>query len=311
MLQFGALLVHGDRNVAMVGQAVIPTTRFFADVRKNVREGRFLPAGAPSGSRGIALSSGTARLLGLGLGDQAVVLVQDSDGSPWYLGFTVTGIYTTGVQETDDNTFFISLAEAQSLLDVAHGVSEIRLTLTDPSAASGVRQDLAALFSPEKPFLQTWRDIQGGLVTLINLGNIYSTVIDIIIAVVAATVITSSILMTIFERISTFGTLRAIGLKRRQLFWALVEEGFLLGLGGSVLGMAVGLPLVLYLQVHGLDVGAASRVLGTSTVYHFVVTLRGALVVFAAGVLIAALGYLYGASVSVRMRLLESLGQGV
>ena len=240
-----------------------------------------------------------------------MVLVQDAGGSPYYLSYPVTGIYATGVQQTDDDTFFISLAEAQNLLDLSRGVTELRMTLTDPASAAAVTRDLASLFSAEKPFVQTWRDIQGGLVTLINLGNVYSTVIDVIIAVVAATVITSSILMTIFERIPTFGTLRAIGLKRRQLFWALMEEGVLLGVTGSAVGMVLGLPFVLYLQVHGLDVGAFSQVLGTSTAYYFTVTARGALTVFAAGILIAGLGYLYGAFVSVRMRLLESLEQGV
>ncbi len=310
MLQFGALLVIGDRNVAMVGRAVQPTTGFFANVRKNMLAGSFLPAGAMPGSRGVAISSDIARLLGLGLGDQVIVLVQDSSGSPYYLGYRVTGIFSTGVEQTDEDSFFIDLGEAQGLLDISHSASELRLTLKNPDEAATVARDLSALFSHEKPVLQSWRDIQSGLVSLINLGSIYATVIDVIIALVAATVITSSILMTIFERIPTFGTLRAIGLKRRQLFWILMEEGLVLGLAGSLLGMAVGLPLALYLQVHGLEIGAFSQVLGTSAAYYFVVTTKSALTVFAAGILIAALGYLYGASVSVRMRLLESLEQG-
>jgi ABC-type lipoprotein release transport system permease subunit len=305
MLQFGALLVHGDRNVAMAGQAVETTTRFFLNVRNTMRAGRFLPG------KGVAISETIARLLGLSLSDPVVVLVQDATGSPYYLSYPVTGIFSTGVQQTDDGVFFIGLREAQDLLDLPGGASELRMTLAQPDAAPRVARELTSLLSPEKPFIETWRDIQSGLVTLINLGNLYSMIIDIIIAVVAATVITSSILMTIFERIPTFGTLRAIGLKRKQLFWSLLEEGLLLGFLGSALGMAAGLPLVLYLQVHGLDVGAFSQVLGTTTAYHFVVTMRAALTVFAAGILIAALGYLYGASVSVRMRLLDSLEQGV
>ena len=96
MLQFGALLVHGDRNVAMVGQAVEPTTRFFANVRKNMLAGSFLRRWAFR-EPGVAISSNIARLLGLRLGDPVVVLVQDSTGSPYYLGYTVTGIFSTGV----------------------------------------------------------------------------------------------------------------------------------------------------------------------------------------------------------------------
>jgi putative ABC transport system permease protein len=304
LLQFGALLVHGDRNVAMAGQAVEPGTRFFQDVRRNMRAGQFLSGG------GVTLSESTARLLKLSLADRVVVLVQDATGSPYYLSYPVTGIYSTGVEQTDEEMFFIGLSQAQDLLDLPNRATELRVTIAQPDAASAVAARLRSLLSDEKATVETWRDIQGGLVTLINLGNLYSIIIDIIIAIVAASVITSSILMTIFARIPTFGTLRAIGLKRRQLFWALLEEGLLLGFLGSVLGMAAGLPLVLYLQVHGLDVGAFSRVLGTTTSYHFVISLRAAGTVFLAGLFIAALGYLYGAFVTVRMRLLDSLEQG-
>ena len=305
MLEFGALLVHGDRNIAIAGQAVEPTTRFFHDVRNGTKAGQFPPG------KGIAVSRSIARLLGLSLSDPVVVLVQDATGSPYYMSYPVTGIFSTGVEQTDEGLFFIGLGEAQSLLDLPGSASELRITLRRPDAAPEAARRIASLFPQENLFVETWRDIQGGLVALISLGSIYSLVIDVIIAVVAATVITSSILMTIFQRVPTFGTLRAIGLKRRQLFWALMEEGLLLGLLGSTLGIALGLPLVLYLQVHGLDVGAFSQVLGTSTAYHFIVTPQSAVTVFAAGVVIAVLGYLYGASVSVRMRLLDSLGQAV
>ena len=309
MLQFGALLIHGDRNLAIAGQAVEPSTRFFARVRSTIRAGAFLPSGDLHGS-GVAVSTSIAHLLDLALGDSVVVLVQDATGSPYYLSYPVTGTFDSGVQQTDEGLFFISLDDAQRLLDLPNRASELRVTLKTPDAADGVGGRIAALFPEQKPLIQTWRDIQGGLISLINLGDIYSTVMDVIIAVVAATVITSSILMTIFERIPTFGTLRAIGLKRRQLFWILMEEGALLGCAGAILGMAVGVPLEVYLQVHGLNVGAFSRVLGTATTYHFALTLRGAITIFAAGVLIAAGGYLYGAVVSIRTSLLSSLEQG-
>jgi len=307
MIQFGALLVNGDRNIAMAGQAVERSTRFFANVRNSVRSGQFLPGGRS----GIAISETIAKLLNVRLGDAVTVLVQDASGSPYYLSYPVTGVFSSGVQETDENMFFISLPDAQNLLDLTGRATELRLSVTSPAAAAAVAARISSLFSTSKPFVQTWQQIQGGLVTLINLGDIYGAVLDIIIVLVAATVITSSILMTIFQRIPTFGTLRAIGLRRNRLFWILMEEGLLLGLLGSALGMIIGLPLVLYLQAHGLSVGAVSQVLGTGTTYHFTVTVSDGIQVFLAGALIAFGGYLFGAAVSIRMSLLESLEQGV
>jgi len=308
MLRFGALLVHGERSVEIAGEGVIPETRFYSDVRSATRSGSFLPA---TGGPVVALSTSTARLLDLGTGDSVVALVQDATGSPYYLSYTVAGIFSTGKPQIDDELFFMPLTDAQALLGLPDEVSEIRLTIRHPQAAPAVARQLSTVLGAAHPFVQTWGDIQGGLVQLIRLGDLYSSVIDLIVVLVAATVITSSILMTIFERAPTFGALRAIGMKRRQLFGMLMQEGFLLGLAGSFLGICIGLLPVLYLQDRGLDVGAAARVLGTATTYRFALSARDALAVAAAGVLIAMGGYLYGALASVRTGLLESLDQGV
>ncbi len=311
MLQFGALLVHGERNVAMAGRGVEPGTRFFARVRTGFTAGSFLPQGGQAGVRsGIAVSRGIAGLLDVKLGDQVVVLVEDSAGSPYYLSYRLTGIFSSGVPETDDFVFFMSLRDARELLDLPGAATEVRVALKDPDDAPLVSRHLSSLLAGEGPSIQTWRDIQGGLIALIRLGDLYTAVINLIVIIVAGTVITSSVLMTIFQRIPTFGTLRAIGLKRRQLFGIILEEGALLGLIGSALGLAVGLPLVIYFEIHGLNVGAVSKALGTGTTYHFALNARGAVADFLAGVLIAGAGYLYGAFVSVRLRLIESLEQG-
>lgn len=305
LLHFGALLVKGARNVAMEGQGVLPDTSFFARVRSGMMEGAFLPASA--GATGIALSQSTAKLLGLKLGDQVVVLVQDSTGSPYYLSYPLTGIFHSGVSEIDDGQFFLSLSDAQQLLAVSNQASEIRITLTVADQAASTAALLGPTLKGEGLSIQTWRQINGSLIVFIDMGDLFTAVINIFIVIVAATVITNSILMTVFERIPVFGTLRAIGLKRRQLFWMIIDEGFLLGLAGSILGLAIGVPLVLYFQVHGLNVGAISTALGTGTTYYFALTPVSVIEAFLAGALIAVVGSLYAAGVSMKMRLIETL----
>ncbi len=311
ILQFGALLVHGERNVAMEGDGVDPSTLFFARVRSHMTGGSFLPKAGAGGTPGVALSAAIARLLDVKLGDAVVVLVQDSTGGPYYLSFPLTGIFSSGTPQIDDYVFFIGLDDARKLVGLSGQATEIRVALTDAAAAFPVRERLSALFPDQRPVIRTWQDIQGGLIALIRLGDLYSAVVNLIVIIVAATVITSTVLMTLLQRTATFGTLRAIGLKRHQLFGVILEEGLVLGFIGGALGMVVGLPLVLYLEVHGLSVGAFSRVIGTGSTYHFLLTARGAIVDFLAGVLIAAGGYLYGAWVSVRTSLTKSLEQGI
>jgi putative ABC transport system permease protein len=304
ILHFGALLVNGNKNVAMAGQGVSPKTAFFSQVRDGMVAGKFLPGGEKSG---IALSASTAKLLNLKLGDPVVVLVQDSSGSPYYLSYPLTGIFHSGVSEIDDSFFFLTLGNAQDLLDLSGKASEIRVTLRDPNEAASVVTRILPVMKKNGLSVETWRQINGSLIIFIDMADLFSIIINIFIVIVAATVITNSILMTVFERIPTFGTLRAIGLKRGQLFWMIIDEGLLLGLVGGILGLVVGVPLVLYFQAYGLNVGALSTAIGTGTTYYFAMTPKNGILDFIGGVLIATGGSLYAAWVSTRMQLIESL----
>jgi len=305
ILQFGALLIHDGKSLAMVGQGVIPDTTFFSRVTTHMVNGSFLPGT----NSGLALSASSAKLLDLKLGDQLAVLVQDSTGSPYYLTYPVTGIYHSGVSEMDDSYFFLTLPDAQQLLDLPHKASEIRITLNDPADANAVAVNLAPALGQQKLSIETWRQINGSLIVFIDMSDWFSLIINIFIIIVSATVITNSILMTVLERIPVFGTLRAIGLKRSQLFLMIVDEGLILGAIGSLIGIALSVPFVVYLEHHGLNVGAMSTALGTGTTYYFSMTPRNALLDFAGGVLIAVAGSLYAAMVSMRSTLIESLSR--
>lgn len=304
LLQFGALLVNGNKNLAMAGIGVKPNTRFYGQVRTGMVKGSFLPS-AEGG--GIAVSESTARLLGLTLGSKVAVLVQDSSGSPYYLSYPVTGLFHSGVSEIDDSAFFVTLSAAQQLLNLPHRATEIRVTLGDANRAAAVASAIEPSLKKQGLSVETWRQINGNLVTLVDELNVFSFIIDLFIVIVAATVITNSILMTVFERISTFGTLRAIGLKRRQLFWMIVDEGLILGLIGSIIGLAIGLLPVLYFHVHGMNIGSLSSEFGTGTTFYTALTAGNGILDFVAGVLIAAGGTLYGALSSSRLSLIDSL----
>ena len=132
LLNFGALLIHGDRNLTIMGQGVEPDTGFFSSVREGVVQGKFL-----SGKKddGVLLSARICELLDLSLGDGVIVLVEDSEGSPYYLEYPVTGIFETGSRETDEQVFFLSHADAGELLYLPDATTEIRITLSDREAA--------------------------------------------------------------------------------------------------------------------------------------------------------------------------------
>lgn len=301
VLLFSALVLVDERNVGMLGHGVAADTRAFESVREGIVEGEFLSAG------GVAISRSTAELLEVEMSDEVLVLVETTYGSPWYLSYPVTSIFSTGVAETDDYAFFLPHGEAQSLLFAEGETSEVRITLTDPELAERTARELSPLLDRHDLIAETWREIHGSLIVLVDVADVLMLAVNLFVVIVAATVITNAILMTAFDRIDTFGALRAIGLKRRQLVGMLVNEGLVIGLLGSLVGMAIGVPLVLYLQHNGLDIGELGEFFGTGDRYYFALRPAKAAVTLALGTLISVAGATYAGWVTARMGLIESL----
>ena len=101
--------------------------------------------------------------------------------------------------------------------------------------------------------------------------------------------------------------MRAIGFKPWELFSFVLSGRFIQGAAGSLLGIAVGVPIVLYFQIHGLDMGEVSEFMTSSSVYYFHFSLKSALINTGSGILIALAGSLYAALTALRMKLITAL----
>ena len=223
VLTFGCMLVAGDKNLTITGTGSLRDSIFFAKARNNMTEGEFLAPDA-NGLPGITVSTRISSLLGVSSGDRMVVLTEDSTGSPWYVEYTITGLFETTSREFDEGTFFLPHAEAENLLYVPGATREIRVLLKDIQLAESLKKTLAALslYSADSGTagteIKTWREIHGSYLVLIDLFDIFIVFMDLFTVIVAATVITNSILMNVFERTREHGTLRAIGMKKTADF---------------------------------------------------------------------------------------------
>jgi ABC-type lipoprotein release transport system permease subunit len=60
------------------------------------------------------------------------------------------------------------------------------------------------------------------------------------------------------ERVREFGVMRALGVRRRQVFALVMLESGLLSVLGTALGLALAVPLVLWLEGHPIPMTALS-----------------------------------------------------
>ncbi|WP_020611900.1 ABC transporter permease [Sediminispirochaeta bajacaliforniensis] len=307
VLSFGSVLLAGNRNLTITGCGINRESRFFSKARGGIYVGEFLGKGK-EGAPGIAMSKRIAELLDIGVGDSVVVLVEDSTGSPWYVEYPVTGFFQTDSKEFDEGSFFIDLDEAQKLLYVPGECREIRILLKAPQTAEAFADRLKSdpLFAAHAE-IKDWKEIHGSYLVLLQLFDVFFLFINIFTIVVAATVITNSILMNVFEQTREYGTLRAIGMKRRQLFGLILTEGILQGIIGSLMGLAIGIPAVLYFRKYGMRWGEITESFGLGDAVYFAFSPQQALSSLVAGVLIACVGSLYAGVVSSKQSIMESL----
>ena len=310
VLTFGSLLVQPippdskteAKNLGMMGQAVQPDTRFLANIRGSMTAGRFLPGG-----RGVALSNRAAKLLGVTLGGTVMMLIQNSDGGPDYRELPVTGLFSSGSDTTDLNVFVVSQDTAREALDTEGMSRELRFLVKDSDTAPDVAASLARQLNDPDLRVEPWQVTFSSLLSVLKFVEIIFFIIRVFFVVVAGSVITNSILMTVFERTREYGTLRAIGLKKRQLQAMILTEGAILGAFGAAAGLLLGIPFVLVLSNVGLDMGSATESFGFASRIYPQLAGQDVLFNFVFGVLIALFASLYAARVSSRLTVSEAL----
>lgn len=303
IVHFGAMAIHGERNLTIGGIGIPRDTLFFEKVGDGLTAGRFF-----SDETEVLVGRPIAELLELEVNDSLVLLVQDSTGAPYYLEFAVAGVFATDSNQFDENTLVVSLAAAQELLYLDEAVTEIRVALDDPDEAEDLAQTLSASF--QSLDIRTWREVHGSYIILFELVDLFAVVINLFVVVIAATVITNAILMNVFEKTQEYGTLRAIGLKVRGQTALILAEGIFQGLLGSFVGVLLAVPVVLYFQNHGIEFGEVTESMGLGSVVTFRYTILQSITSLVFGTLVAVAGSTYAAHVGARRSITDSLRAG-
>ena len=300
---FGGLALESSsgKNLGLAFNAIEPGTSFFAQVARGKIRGSF-----PIRGEGVAISSRALALLGTPNATTVTVLVQDIYGAPSYRELPIACVFATDDTSFDESTAFIDSASATDLLGT-NQPAELWVRLADPNKAPALKASLASTLSGRGEISRSWEEIEGSLFVMIRFMDLFMLIINIIVLAVAATVITNAILMNVFERRREYGTLRAIGMRKRDQKALILLEGAFEGIVGAVIGALLAFPLVLWLSYHGLPIGEASRYFGSGDVMYFAPNPLASLENIAFGALIAVAGSLYAAAVATRSTVVESL----
>jgi len=217
-------------------------------------KGGYLSAATP---KGVVIGDQLATTIGVQVGSEIVVLTPAADGSTGNDLYTVTGLFHTGLDEMDGGLVFMPLATLQELLRLPpERIHEIGIKLhdiSDAAATAAALQIQLGKFFPVRA--RPWQVLAPELADYVQFNRRVTFILFFIFFALAAMGIVNTMLMAIIERTREFGMLMAVGMRPFQVVGLIVAEAAGLAAASLILGAAVGVPILWYLQVHGLDLG--------------------------------------------------------
>lgn len=226
--------------------------------RQGLIAGNFITA---DDREGILIGKPLADKFHLNVGAQISLLVNTSNGAVDQQPFTIRGIYTTNTTSYDQSTVFMPLAKAQAFTGAQDHASLIFVLLKNRDQAASVA---AAIQSPAYQVL-TWNKMNELITQLEDFANSFMIFFYLIILGITATVVTNTLVMSVFERTREIGILQAIGMKARRITAQFLTEAGLIATIGVLGGFVLGAVVIWYLTVYGIyigDYGATGLLIG-------------------------------------------------
>ncbi len=250
------VLVEGGMNAGhdYAGAAYIvgmpPSGRGVPEVttiRQHLISGDFRFASSDGQRRGIVLGKLVASRYNAWPGDK-ITLVSISGVRPnaatgayvpRYFQFEVTGIVETGMYEYDNAYVYIALDKAQEFAALGNGVTGIEVKTKDRWAAGTVASRITgALGWPYRTV--DWQEQNRSLFQALKLEKLGMGVILLLIVMVAAFNIVSTLTMTVTDKTREIGILKAMGLPAKSIRRVFLVQGVAIGVIGTLLGLVLG-----------------------------------------------------------------------
>jgi len=223
-------------------------------LRRDLRSGRLedLHRVTVDGLPGAILGKELAGNLGVGQADVIEILVPGGTITP--LGafpktarFRVVGVSESGMYEYDATFAYVAFEEAGRLLGMEGRATGVEVKVRDIYAAAAVTQRIRSTLG--YPFwAKDWMQSNRNLFSALKLEKVVMFVILVLIVMVAAFNIISTLIMVVMEKTKDIAVLMTLGATRRSIRRIFAIEGLIIGVAGTALGTALGALLCVLLQ---------------------------------------------------------------
>ena len=216
-------------------------TRIYGKDLNNVQDGELI------------IGSSLARTLRVTNGDK-ISLISANSGTatpfgtmPRIMAYPAVSSFFMGMYEYDSGYIFMPLSTAQKYLNIENSVTHIDLFLTDAEESAKVVKALDALL-PDGFVIRDWRDLNRGFVGALQVESSVMFLILLLIVIVAAFNIISSLVMLVKDKNKDIAVLRTFGVSRKSMMKIFILSGTSIGIIGSFFGTILGVLVAIYIE---------------------------------------------------------------
>lgn len=208
------------------------------------------------GENEVLVGAGLAQRMGVSRGDELAIVGQGADGSIANDLYRVVGTVQSPVDMVQSTGVVMNLDAAQLLFVMPDQAHEITVHGADPNKAAALAETIAGMPAFAGVEVKTWRELAPELITMLDLTDLFTWVLLLLVFVASASGVANTMLMATFERNHELGMLLALGCSPGRIVAMITLEAVMLGFVGIMLGTGIGVVGNALLSLRGIDLAS-------------------------------------------------------
>jgi lipoprotein-releasing system permease protein len=224
----------------------------------------------------------------------------DATGTPipFNRDYRVAGVFFTGMYEYDLKYVYVTLDSLQEFLDRGKSIDGIELRLSNPDDTDAFVAKVQTMFG-SRYRVQDWKELNRSLFSALKLEKVAMFIVLGIVILVASFSIIGNLIMVVVEKQKEIALLKTLGASDVGVMQLFAIQGLMIGLIGTVLGIATGLVGCWAAKRFGLPLNPDVYYIDKMPIHIEPMSVVAAA---SAGILISIAATLYPAVVAARVR---------
>jgi lipoprotein-releasing system permease protein len=215
-----------------------------SDVLRHLKQGSVEALNTADRFPGVIVGSKLAQATGMVMGKTFKVLSSKPELAGPMMRFMpypmrVAGLFESGFYQMDAQWAYASLRTVQGVLGVEDVVNAIEIKLDDVDRAAEVAAQLKPIIGPAL-VATTWMEQNRPVLNALRVEKIVTIITIGLIQLVAALNILIALVMMVMEKYRDIAILMSMGARRQQIRKIFVLQGVIIGVIGTVAGLALG-----------------------------------------------------------------------